>query len=186
MGSFRSKRHSRGILIGANLDLFNVGIGEKLNFLLSVLLTCKRTGFSWKLIAVYGPAYEEQKQDFLDELDFVMNMWQGPILIGGDFNLVRFVSDKSNGLISHRWADGFNSWVDKWALIELNASNKRFTWTNNQDFPVIAKIDRVFVTIAWEAAFPLASVKALDRYSSDHNPLVINTGDNVSFGKKKV
>jgi len=113
------------------LDLFNVGIGEKLNFLLSVLLTCKRTGFSWKLIVVYGPAYEEQKQDFLDELDFVMNMWQGPILIGGDFNLVRFVSDKSNGLISHRWVDGFNSWVDKWALIELNASNKRFTWTDN-------------------------------------------------------
>jgi endonuclease/exonuclease/phosphatase family metal-dependent hydrolase len=49
---------------------------------------------------------------------------------------------------------------------------------------VLAKIDRVFVTTAWEVAFPLASVKAPDRYPSDHNPLVINAGDNVSFRKK--
>jgi hypothetical protein len=40
---------------------------------------------------VYGPSYEEQKHDFLDELESVMNLWQGPTLIGGDFNLVRFV-----------------------------------------------------------------------------------------------
>lgn len=49
---------------------------------------------------------------------------------------------------------------------------------------MLAKIDRVFVTTAWEAAFPLASVKALDRYPSDHNPLVINAGDNVIFRKR--
>jgi hypothetical protein len=98
---------------------------------------------------------------------------------------VRFVSDKSNGLINQRWVDSFNSWIDKWALIELSASNKRFTWTNNQDFPILTKIDRIFVTTAWEAAFPLVNVKALERFPSDHNPLIINSGDNVNFGKKK-
>lgn len=73
-----------------------------------------------------------------------------------------FSSDKSNGLINHRWADGFNEWVDKWGLVELNASNKRFTWTNNQDNPIFAKIDRIFVSAEWESAFPLVSVKALE------------------------
>ena len=38
-------------------------------------------------------------------------------------------------MYSHRWADEFNSWVNKWALIELNPSNKKFTWTNNQEHP---------------------------------------------------
>jgi hypothetical protein len=174
-----------GILVGTNSDLFNMAVGEVLNFSVSTMLTCKRTGFSWKFIAVYGPGYEEHKHDFLDELESVMISWQGPILIRGDFNLVRFISDKSNGVINHRWEDSFNNLIDKWGLIELSANNKKFTWTNNQDSPIFAKIDRIFVTTEWESAFPLSSVKALERLPSDHNPLVLNTGDNVSFGKKR-
>jgi len=138
-----AKGSAGGILVGANKDLFNMAIGDVLKYSVSAMMTCKKTGFSWKLIVVYGPAYEEQKLDFLDELELLMNIWQGPILIGGDFNLVRFLRDKSNGIINHMWADSFNEWVDKWALIELSASNKKYTWTNNQDCPVLAKIDRI-------------------------------------------
>jgi hypothetical protein len=49
----------------------------------------------------------------------------------------------------------------------------------------MAKIDRIFVTTDWEAAFPLAKVKALERPPSDHNPILLNSGDNVHFGKKR-
>jgi hypothetical protein len=48
----------------------------------------------------------------------------------------------------------------------------------------MARIDIIFVTTDWEAVFPLARVKALERPHSDHNPLLLNTGDNVQFGKK--
>lgn len=48
-------------------------------------------------------------------------------MIGRDFNLVRSVADKSNGNINLRWADLFNEWIDKWALIELELGNRRFT-----------------------------------------------------------
>jgi hypothetical protein len=91
----------------------------------------KKSDFSWKLIIVYGSPYEEGKQAFIDELHNVMASWQGPTLIGGDFNLVRFSTDKSNGIINHRWADAFNDWISKWGLLELNPPNKAFTWTNN-------------------------------------------------------
>jgi hypothetical protein len=91
----------------------------------------------------------------------------------------------TNSIIDHRWADGFNNWIDRWGLIELDASNRKFTWTNNQDPPIFLKIDRIFVSTEWESAFPLASVKALERLPSDHNPLLLNSGDNVSFGKKR-
>jgi hypothetical protein len=40
-----------------------------------------------------------------------MSSWQGPIVVGGDFNLVRDSQDKSNGVINHRWANAFNDWV---------------------------------------------------------------------------
>jgi endonuclease/exonuclease/phosphatase family metal-dependent hydrolase len=49
----------------------------------------------------------------------------------------------------------------------------------------MAKIDRVLMSTGWEAAFPLARVKALERLSSDHNPLLVDSRDNVFFGKKR-
>jgi hypothetical protein len=104
----------------------------------------KKSNFSWRFIAVYGSPYEEGKQRFIDELHSVMEGWSGSSLIGGDFNLVRFTQDKSNGVIYHRLADAFNEWVGKWGLIELNPTNNRvFTWTNNQDDLIRAKIDSV-------------------------------------------
>jgi hypothetical protein len=49
----------------------------------------------------------------------------------------------------------------------------------------MTKIDRIFATTGWSAAFPLARAKALERPPSDHNPLLINLGQNVQLGKKK-
>jgi endonuclease/exonuclease/phosphatase family metal-dependent hydrolase len=48
-----------------------------------------------------------------------------------------------------------------------------------------AKIDRLFVSNDWEASFPMSCVKALQRLPSDHNPLLLDSGDNISFGKKR-
>jgi hypothetical protein len=91
-----------GILVGANTNVFSMTVLEILKFSISVMLTNKKNGFSWKLVVVYGPTYDDRKVDFLDELEHIMVSWQGPLLIGGDFNLVRFISDKSNGQIHHR------------------------------------------------------------------------------------
>jgi hypothetical protein len=62
-------------------------------------------------------------------------------MIGGDFNLCRFASDKSSGRIKQKLADCFNNWVNKWGLVELNPDNRKFTWSNNQSNRILAKID---------------------------------------------
>jgi hypothetical protein len=80
----------------------------------------------------------------------------------------------------------FNGWVHKWALLELSASDRKYTWTNNQDNLVMAKIDRIFVYTEWDSGFPLAIVKCLDRVPSDHNPLVLEFGSNVFFFVRNV
>jgi hypothetical protein len=114
-----------------------------------------------------------------------MHSWQGPILLGGDFNLVRSIMEKNNRSISHKWADAFNDCIDKWGLVELNPSNRLYTWTNNQDNPILAKLDRFVVSTSQDLTFPLSRVKALDRIPSDHNPILVDTGDNVARPKKK-
>ncbi|KAJ1272904.1 hypothetical protein BS78_06G238600 [Paspalum vaginatum] len=166
--SLPARGSAGGILVGANLDLYNICLGDVLSYTLSVFLTEKKTGFNWKLVVVYGSPYEGGKQEFLEELDLVVSKWNGPMLIGGDFNLVRFSHEKNNG-----------------GLIELEATNGCFTWTNNQDNLVKAKLDRILVSPSWDAVFPLARVRLFDHLPSDHNPLLLDVGINMFFGKKK-
>jgi hypothetical protein len=75
--------------------------------------------------------------------------------------------------------------VNRWDLIEINPSNRRFTWANNRRNLVLAKLDRVFVSTEWRVAFPLARVVGLGKGVSDHAPLLLDSGDNLSFSKKK-
>jgi endonuclease/exonuclease/phosphatase family metal-dependent hydrolase len=86
-----------------------------------------------------------------------------------------------------------HEWIHKWTLVELSASNRLFTWIDNKDQQILAKIDRIFVTTDWESNFPIdrifvttdwesnfpiARVKSLDTQPSDHNPLMLDTRDN--------
>jgi hypothetical protein len=59
-----AKGSAGGILVGANTDIFNMMVGEVHKFSVSVFLTNKSNGFMWRLIVVYGPAYEDLKQKF--------------------------------------------------------------------------------------------------------------------------
>lgn len=56
-----------------------------------------------------------------------------------------------------------------------------FTWSNNQDNLVMEKLDRILVNKEWEDLFPQANVKRLPREISDHNPLIVSTGNNESL-----
>jgi hypothetical protein len=60
---------------------------------------------------VYGSAYEEKKQEFISELHELFLNWDGPAMIGGDFNLIRSSQDKNYLNIDYRWVDKFNTWV---------------------------------------------------------------------------
>ena len=39
--------------------------------------------FVWCFISVYGSSYEEGKADFIQELNSLLENWDGPTLIGG-------------------------------------------------------------------------------------------------------
>jgi hypothetical protein len=70
-------------------------------------------------------------------------------------------------------------------LIEINPSNRNFTWGNNQRNLILAKLDRIFISAEWEAAFPLVKVLGLAKSLSDHVPLLVDSGENMVWAKKK-
>ena len=57
----------------------------------------KSDNFVWSLVAVYGAAQEEFKAAFLRELVNLAKDKSHPIIIGGDFNMLRYLREKSKG-----------------------------------------------------------------------------------------
>ena len=54
---------------------------------------------------------------------------------------------------------------------------RSFTWSNNQEQPIMAAIDKVFCTTDFDQHYPLASISAGSRAGSDHVPLILNLGE---------
>jgi endonuclease/exonuclease/phosphatase (EEP) superfamily protein YafD len=49
----------------------------------------KADGFLWVIIVVYGAAQVHHKEAFLTELAQTCAKESGPVLVGGDFNIIR-------------------------------------------------------------------------------------------------
>jgi hypothetical protein len=55
--------------------------------------------------------------------------------------------------------------------------DRKFLWTNSKAVPTFEKLDRILVTTEWEEKIPLTMVQALTRGLSNHNPLLLNSGE---------
>lgn len=101
-----------GILVGVNTDLFEVISWDIKTYYVLVSVKNKLDHFCWNFVAVYGSSYKEHKQQFIDELHNLFSHTALPTIVGGDFNLVRFTSDKNIGNIHKGRAAKFNDWIN--------------------------------------------------------------------------
>ena len=69
----------------------------------------------------------------------------------------------------------FNSIINNKELKELELTGRKFTWSNNQEIPLMAKFDRILVSTEWESVFPLVTVRSFPRIISDHTALIMDT-----------
>jgi hypothetical protein len=53
----------------------------------------KLDGFVWKLVNFYGPAHDDRKSEFLEDIQTFVQSSEIPILLGGNFNLVQKVEE---------------------------------------------------------------------------------------------
>jgi exonuclease III len=87
--SLPAKKTAGGILVGVRNDKFDVIASNQGSYFVSALLVDKLSSFTWHLVMIYGTAYSEFKLDFFSELHDILSTHNYPILLGGDFNLVR-------------------------------------------------------------------------------------------------
>lgn len=139
------------------------------------------------LAFVYGPAHEEGREQFLLELAQMCNGNNYPMMIGGDFNIMRFSSDKNKKFCRNKWTDLFNHVINTHELRELQFSGGKYTWSNNQQDPILEKLDRVLINKDWEKLFPLTTIQKKPRVSrlSDHKPLIVYVEKKLKNDKQK-
>ena len=70
----------------------------------------------WEVMVVYGPAAHSLSPSFLDEITHKVEACTLPLVIGGDFNLLRSPADKNTNNFSWSLADAFNDFISSCAL----------------------------------------------------------------------
>jgi exonuclease III len=92
--------HSGGMLLGFREESFEVGEWKKGNYFISAsIMQCSNLS-KWSFVLLYGPADHGRSVEFLDELTLFVSSTLFPVVVGGDFNLIRGIRDKSNGIVN--------------------------------------------------------------------------------------
>jgi hypothetical protein len=169
---------SGGILLGVRVDTMEVLNRSGGDYHIKLHIRNRADNFIWSLVAVYRAAQDEFKADFLCEMVNLAKDNPHPILIRGDFNLLRFRHEKSKGRFYDHWPFMFNAVIDSLDLREVTMIGRQFTWANSLSEQTFEKLDRVLMDANWESKFPLVFVRALERIEglSDHAPILLTTG----------
>ena len=176
--------HSGGMLVGFNGASFGVQYVPSGDFCAKFQVKNKSDGFLWSLVVVYGAAQESKKPDFLAELVRICEHETCPMLVGGDFNIIRRQQEKNNDNFNARWPFIFNAIIESLDLKEIEMSGRQFMWASRRDVPTYEKLDRFLSNVEWEQKFPLVTVHALTRSGSDHTPLILDSGDQAHLGNR--
>ena len=100
-----------------------------------------KQGKTYNILNYYGPAIQQQRQMFLEELtDIINKVDQNNLIVCGDFNMVLHnVKDIISGAAhGHNEVDTFNNLLQVMDLndcwIEMNKETKAFTWSRKEPF----------------------------------------------------
>ena len=88
------------------------------------------------------------------ELTQVAGTCRKPWVLGGDFNAIHFPYERKGGCSMNSAMRDFSDWIHQHDLIDLPLSGAKFTWTNNQQDPMMSQLDRFVVSPDWLDIFP--------------------------------
>ena len=152
------------------LDKVEVMVGT---FSVSVKWQGVGDGFIWVCSGVYGPNENDERGHIWDELVGIQQYWQIPWCCFGDFNIVRFPSERRGETRLTLAMEKFSKFVDDLNLVDLPLEGGSYTWSSGSDHPAMSRIDRTLVTSNWEDHYPDVIQRTLPRPISDHSPILL-------------
>ncbi|XP_004297985.1 PREDICTED: uncharacterized protein LOC101309247 [Fragaria vesca subsp. vesca] len=148
------------------------------NFL-DTMITLVETGEVVRATFIYGPPYQEDKEDFWNEWSFRDKEDSTPWLVIGDLNELlsqqERIGDADWDYHRHRFLGSF---INSNNLLDVGFSGPAFTWTRKAFGRIILqeRLDRALVSAEWLVSWPNSSVTHLVRVGSDHCPILFSLG----------
>lgn len=149
---------------------------------LTVCLETKSSNLYFHVSNVYGPCVSAKKSSFLQELEREVAPLidaNQPWVLLGDFNMIRSLDERSNNNFGAHLAAAFNNTIRALTMQEIPLSDHRFTWSNKQQNPVLAKLDRFLINNAWGAKLQATSAAPWDSSISDHTPILLTASTTI-------
>lgn len=170
---------SGGILTAWDSNLWTCSIVIKNQLFLSCKFESKTDDLFFTLTNVYGPYDPTSKRAFLDLLLNLSLTISGPWAIIGDFNLILRPSGKSSTNFNSIEAMLFSDVIQSMRLQDLPLLDRRYTWSNQQDAPILVRLDRALVNVAWAQHFPDSALTSSTRSTSDHVPIQLSAATQI-------
>lgn len=172
-----TRGHSGGLMLGIRNDNPELEHIETATYFMAAQIRNRMTNVRFWVANVYGPAQHENSGDFLQELSDFCDKETLPLLLEGDFNLIRNDKERNIGQGDQKLMSMFNDFIGKFQLKELFIFGAKFTWSNKQKHPILVKLDRMLVTDEWEDRFPKCFASSKARVGSYHCSLVLDSGE---------
>jgi hypothetical protein len=166
---------------GGVLLMWDNRVVEKLDavvhdFSVSCLWKSVSDGLVWVGTGLYGPTNDLLRRELWEQLRAVQGLWSHPWCVFGDFNAVRFPSERLGcSRLSSQMTD-FSNFVEASNLVDLPLDGGPYTWSSGSANPSMSRIDRFFISSDWEDRYPDVIQKLLPRPLSDHFPLLLEVG----------
>ncbi|KAK8913559.1 hypothetical protein KSP39_PZI024511 [Platanthera zijinensis] len=120
---------------------------------------------------VYAHCQRSIQRNLWESLTTLASNIALPWIVAGDFNVIRYASEKMGGnLPNPNHMAEFSDCILDCGLSEIPYSRSPFTWTNNKIWECL---DRVLSNANWTNYFTSAKVEHLSHANSDHCPLII-------------
>ncbi|GJZ66869.1 RNA-directed DNA polymerase, eukaryota, reverse transcriptase zinc-binding domain protein [Tanacetum coccineum] len=107
-----------------------------------------------------------------DYIRLVVSNWDGQVVIMGDFNEVRYISERFGSVFNKKGAEVFNNFINSAGLVEVPLGGCSFTWCH-KSAKKMSKLDRFLISDSLISSCPRLSAVALDRFLSDHRPILM-------------
>jgi len=147
------------------------------NMLVDMNITSRNLNISFYSTCIYGYPYPPKKHLTCKAIsDLYSQRSSSKWLIFWDFNLMLNTLEKMGGnILDYHLTKLFNDTLNSCDLTDLGYFGHKFTWANNQPDKVHIKerLDRFCASSNWIFSFPRYINKHLLRYTSDHNPILL-------------
>nr|GEY59203.1 RNA-directed DNA polymerase, eukaryota [Tanacetum cinerariifolium] len=130
------------------------------------------SGVKLLIISVYAPREFSETKMLWDYLGQVITKWNGDVIVMGDFNEVRYKNERYGSVFHAHGVDAFNSFISNANLQDIPLGGCAFTWCH-KSASKMSKLDRFHMSEGLLSANPKFSTITLDRYLSDHRPIML-------------